>query len=247
MGKRKIIVISQSWSNQSHFPLDKKLGFRVTGNRPKFAKPERPLKYPFEQCSFPLLPAELLDQYVWYYLLHKLGIEDKEATYGLIIQEQADDYNQKIKAIQQKIDGIQQVIVKKQRQIKNLDDLMTDEEFETGEFKKKYRTFTNEIMYLKQGLEEANKQLVSIHQLRDDQELLAKFVNNKEVLRLENSIVLTCVNARTVYRDTQISSFRHVLSRNPGLLPSQENLWTPAQKLCRGDEREFVTLTFAIK
>ncbi len=30
-------------------------------------------------------------------------------------------------------------------------------------------------------------------------------------------------------------------------MPSQENLWTPAQKLCRGDEREFVTLTFAIK
>ena len=55
-------------------------------------------------------------------------------------------------------------------------------------------------------------------------------------------------------RKSHISSFRQGFrhpgpdpGRNPVFLSSQENLWTPVQKLCRGDEREFVTRTFTSK
>ena len=36
------------------------------------------------------------------------------------------------------------------------------------------------------------------------------------------------------------------ISRNPVLFSSHENLWTPAQKPCRGDESEFITRAFVI-
>jgi len=171
-------------------PLIRENGHRFYVCRYNVAGPQELRMLGQKRCNLPRLHADDLENWVYNVrLLSKLGANKEEAYAPLLEQEKWDE---KVQAQEQTISHIKAEIARKDRGARKLrlafmnpdPDDEDDDPADIAIFKSDHKQLIKEIQYLQQELVEATDKLEHFVQLREDQERLARLVDDDEQMEL---------------------------------------------------------------
>lgn len=129
------------------------------------------------KCTLPMIPAEQLDNYIFRnHLMARLGLNrEKYLTPALDFEK----WERKIESAQRRLEQHQENQRRKGIALKNIDSLLEDPEFDPEAFKGKRNGLLAEIRMAEQEITVVVAEIESLHRLREQEDLLTNFANDK--------------------------------------------------------------------
>jgi site-specific DNA recombinase len=131
-----------------------------------------------DKCTLPMIPAEKLEGFIFMnHLMMRLGL-NKEAYYVPALDPAK--WEKKIESARKKHEQLQESLRRKNTALKNIDSLLEDPDFDKNTFGAKRNAILADIPVLSLEIEEAVAEIERLHQLREQEDLLAKFARDKQ-------------------------------------------------------------------